>query len=345
MKYYILYFSFIFFFLSCQKSQEGKFETQYVEETTKEYSVTPQVLPIDILNPTGIVALDTFLVFVQRHEDKILKIYSTKGRELTKNILQKGDGPNDVVLFTRFNQYYQKDGNSLVLIQSYPNSIGLLNINKSVQEGRAVFDYKENFVNGEKALIFEESDVIFELNDSELLLTKDPVRSQTVNENPNPFFVRWNYRTNEVSDTIYINNLKDVSWDNRLIYSAYGVIKPTNDKVAWFYTYMDAIILIDIKTKEKIKLGLSPMGLDKEYAIKMKSQVHHEAFATDSLIFGLRKEKDNKSVLYAYDWNGIFKYKIHLNENVLYFSINESDKTLYGIDDKDRILSYKLNFL
>lgn len=342
---YTYYLFLIILLLSCQKSQEGKFETQYVEETTKEYSVTPQVLPIDILNPTGIVALDTFLVFVQRHEDKILKIYNTKGKELTKNILQKGKGPNDVILFTRFNQYYQKDGNSLVLIQSYPNSIGLLNINKSVQAGNAVFDYKENFNTGDKSQIFEESNAIFELNDSELLLTKDPVRSQTINENSNPFFVRWNYRTNEISDTIYINNLKDISWDNLLIYSAYPAIRPSKDKVAWFYTYMDAIIIIDINTKEKTKLGLSPMGLDTEFAIKMKSQVHHEAFATDSLIFGLRKEQGGKSVLYTYDWNGIFKYKIHLNENVLYFSINESDKTLYGIDDKDRILAYKLNFL
>lgn len=339
---YVLLFFIVL--IGCKENKKESFSIKYAKEVSVEYSLSPDTLPIDMLNPTGIVAIDTFLVFVQRHEDKIIKVYSATDCRLLGNFLSKGNGPDEVVLFTRFNQFFQRDTESLLWIQSYPNYMGLLNVNKSVKENKTIFDKKVSFTanNGMKNL-FGESNVVFELSDSVFLLTKDPVRSQTVEENPNPFYVKLNYVSRQVYDTIYINDLKDISFENRLIYSAYPVIRPTSkDKVALFYTYMDAIVLIDLESKEKTKVGLSEMGLNTQYAIQQKSQVHYEAFATDSFIFGLRKDDAAQSLLYVYDWDGIFKYKINLNANISYFSINEKNKMLYGIDDEDHILAYDL---
>ena len=61
--------------IGCKKYENNKFTTKYIKEEAVEYSLSPQLLPIDILNPTGIVAIDTFLVFVQRHENKIITRY------------------------------------------------------------------------------------------------------------------------------------------------------------------------------------------------------------------------------------------------------------------------------
>lgn len=338
---YILLFFIVL--VGCEKNKKNVFEIKYVKEEVVEYSFSPRLLPIDILNPTGIVAIDTFLVFVQRHEDKMIKVYSINDYKILGNFLSKGNGPDEVVLFTRFNQFFQRNDKSLLWIQSYPNFMGLLDVNKSVMENKTIFDKKVDFTsNNNIKNLFEESNAVFELSDSVFLLTKDPIRSQTFKENTNPFYVKLNYCLNMVYDTIYINDLEDISFENRLIYSAYPTIKPSRDKVALFYTYMDAIIIIDLNTKSKTKIGLSNMGLNTRYAIEQKAQIHYEAFATDSLIFGLRKDKNSNSVLYAYDWNGIFKYKIKLNANVSYFSINEKDKMLYGIDGEDHILAYDL---
>lgn len=329
--------------IGCKKYENNKFTTKYIKEEAVEYSLSPQLLPIDILNPTGIVAIDTFLVFVQRHENKIIKVYSVNDYKILGNFLRKGNGPNEIVLFTRFNQFFQQNNESLLWIQSYPNFMGLLNINKSIKNNNTFFEKKVDFTkSNDMKNIFEESNAVFELSDSVFLLTKDPIRSQTFKENTNPFYVKLNYCSNIVYDTIYINNLKGINFENNLIYSDYPVIKPNRDKIALFYTYMDAIIIIDLNTKNKTKIGLSNMGLNTKYAIEQKKQIHYEAFATDSLLFGLRKDKNNNSVLYTYDWNGVFKYKLYLNANVLYFSINEKNKTLYGIDEDDHILAYDL---
>lgn len=337
---------FCFALMGCKKQQSNSFDIKYVKEEMTEYEVSPQILPIDLLNPTGIVSLDSFLVFVQRHENKILRIFDLEGRKLSDNILSKGNGPDEIVLFTRFNQYYQQNNHSFIWIQSFPNFMGLLDINKSVQNNRVVFERKVNFVSGKSKALFEESNAVFELSDSVFLLTKDPIRSQTIKENPNPFYVKWNYHSNEVYDTIYINDLKDISLENRLIYSAYPAIRPCHkDKIALFYTYMDAIVIIDLNTKKKTKLGLSDNGLNSLLAIEQKNQIHYEAFATDSLIWGLRKDEAAKTILNVYDWDGNFKYKVRLNANVSYCCINEKNKTLYGIDENDQILAYKLDFL
>lgn len=329
--------------VGCKKQEKNKFALKYVTDEVVEYSLSPRLLPIDILNPTGIVAIDTFLVFVQRHENKIIKVYGINDCMMLGNFLSKGNGPDEVVLFTRFNQFYQQNDESLIWIQSYPNFMGLLNINKSINENKTIFNKKIDFkVNNNMKNIFEESNAVFELNDSVFLLTKDPIRSQTFKENTNPFYVKLNHCLNIVYDTIYINDLDDINFDNKLIYSAYPAIKPSKDKIALFYTYMDAIIIIDLNSKNKTKVGLSNMGLNTKYAIQQKAQMHYEAFATDSLIFGLRKDKNSNAVLHVYDWSGNFKYKLYLNANVLFFSINEKNKMLYGIDADDHILAYDL---
>lgn len=91
-----------------------------------------------------------------------------------------------------------------------------------------------------------------------------------------------------------------------------------------------------------MKVGVSDDGLDYQLGIANKSQIHYESFATDSLIFGLRKDAKSNGIIYTLDWNGNQKYKINLNTNVLYFSVNEKDKKLYCIDAEDHILIYDL---
>lgn len=98
--------------VSCKKYENNKFTIKYIKEEAVEYSLSPQLLPIDILNPTGIVAIDTFLVFVQRHENKMIKVYSINDYKILGNFLSKGNGPNEIVLFTRFNQFFQQNNES-----------------------------------------------------------------------------------------------------------------------------------------------------------------------------------------------------------------------------------------
>ena len=38
--------------IGCKKYENNKFTTKYIKEEAVEYSLSPQLLPIDILNPT-----------------------------------------------------------------------------------------------------------------------------------------------------------------------------------------------------------------------------------------------------------------------------------------------------
>lgn len=114
-------------------------QIKYLHDQVEEISLLPNIVPIDLLNPTGIVAIDTFLIFVQRHEEKMIKV----------------------------------------------------------------------------------------------------------------FYVKMNYNTNELSDTIYINDFEKVEMKDILIYSAYPAIKPDLGKMALFATYMDAITIINLESGRK----------------------------------------------------------------------------------------------
>lgn len=79
-------------------------QIKYLHDPVEEISLLPNIVPIDLLNPTGIVAIDTFLIFVQRHEEKMIKVFSSIDYRFLGDFLRKGNGPDEIILFSRFNQ-------------------------------------------------------------------------------------------------------------------------------------------------------------------------------------------------------------------------------------------------
>lgn len=341
MKCRLLFLFTAILFFSCNKKTKDDFIVHYIESNISDTLLTAQKLPIDVLNPTGIVSLDTFLILVQRHEEAMLRIYSSRSNQFLGAILQKGEGPDEVLLFNRLNQNGMYDGDAKLWIQSFATFMGLLNVNKSLEQNKTVFDKKYSFHNTRKT-IFLQSNVVFNLNDSTFLLAKDPVRSETFEKNPNPFYVKLNYNTENVSDTLYYFNFSNIKMGNEPLFSGYQALKPDKSKVALFHTYMDAFTIIDLETGKKYQYGLSRTGLDPEFAMSRKKQIHYEACATDSLLFGLKKDEKQNGYLHIYDWDGNEKQILNLNAHVLFFSVDEQNKSLYCIDDEDQILKYDL---
>lgn len=342
MNRFFFFFIISFSFFGCKNGAKKDFVVSYVEGNYVDTILIPHKLSIDILNPTAIVSIDTFLIMLQRHEQDMLRVYSTRSEQFLGAFLRKGNGPDEVVLFNRLNQYEMEGNDAKLWIQSFGIYMGLLNVNESLKQNKTVFDKKYSFENTRKN-IFLESNVVFNLDSSTFLMAKDPMRSGEFEKNPNPFFVKYNYTTESVLDTIYFHDFKNVSWEDNLLFSSYKVIKPDKSKVAFFLSYMEAFTIIDLKTGYKFEYGLTSSGLDPRLAISRKSTVHNEACATETLVFALRRgeEKEN-SFLYAYDWNGNEKYKFDLNAHILFFSVNEKLKTLYCIDTEDQILKYDL---
>lgn len=85
-------------------------------------------LPIDVLYPTDLLAVDTFLLVFQHHEENMIQVYGTESLKHLGSFLKKGSGPNEVVTFGLVSQWYMENGDPKVVIQSYPNYLGILNV-------------------------------------------------------------------------------------------------------------------------------------------------------------------------------------------------------------------------
>lgn len=150
----------------------SRFETVLITDTLPIINLSREVLPIDLIYPTDMVAIDTFLVVLQHHEEKIIKVFSINSYKFLGEFLRKGGGPNEVIVFGRLSQWFMEEGEPKIMIQSYPNYLAVLNIRKSIEAGETVYDRKYTFEKGKKKNLFLASNSVYEINQSELMMTK-----------------------------------------------------------------------------------------------------------------------------------------------------------------------------
>lgn len=304
-------------------------------------------IPIDELIPSGIIILDTFFVVFNRKEEKMLKIYSAKTYQLLDTFLSKGRGPEEMQILGTEGRGFCENGDSKLWIKAFPNYIGLLNINKSLKADQPVYDQMFNFFKDRKSNILYTSNAIYNIGDSTFLLTKDPERSSASKQNPNPFYVKYNYSTNRFSDTLYLSNYHQVK-ELLPIKSGDQCIRPDFKKTIKAYTYINQILISNIETKKQLwltKLGYLPtieeMSIDKE-------QYHVGTCCTqDFFLVSCARRYDNKGnipkrYLEVYDWDGNLLWHLDIKQAVWYPYIDEVNGYLYSVNEDDEIWRYDI---
>ncbi|MGL5561795.1 MAG: hypothetical protein ACRDCN_04145 [Tannerellaceae bacterium] len=332
----------LFVLISCygNADKQGSY-VKYKHVDVDTFHFQAQQLPIDIIDAHCILAVDTFLLFHQMHEEKMLQIYSLNSCDSLAGICRKGQGPDEFIHFLPSFFTVYKDGIAKVWVKSIPNMLGLVNINESVKQDKIVFEKKLTFSGSRKMNIFGQSDANFCYEDSVIWMRMNPMFAPNDFVDPNSSFSKYNVRTNSIEKIIKIN---DVPADPKYNYLSSHTLAyhPSQQKIAAFYNYMGFFNIIDFEQGSVLKVETFENGVNNSYSHENIKEVHFKASATDALIWVINEKNDGTTAMRIYDWNGSLKGIATFDKVLNYFHINLQNNILYAIGLDDEIYKFDI---
>lgn len=247
MKYLII----IIFCLLVSCRQERDIEIRNVTDvllvdSSTTVKVVGEKLQLDLINPLSILCVDTVMLVFQDFEEKMVKAYDIGSGNILGEFLRKGGGPDEVYMFNGFTQSFYQDKAPKIVIQSYPQYLGILDLSETLKAKRTVFNKKYSFVDDERNSLFAASNAVFYLYEDILLLSKAPERSGRL-EDGNTYFELYDYDKNEILKRFYVTDLPFIPRAFEL-YKGVLALKKDNKKVVTFMRFIPMFSITDIES-------------------------------------------------------------------------------------------------
>ena len=326
----------------------------FVKDSCATLSCGKEKLPIDVLYPTDLLAVDTFLLVFQHHEENMIQVYGTESLKHLGSFLKKGSGPNEVVTFGLVSQWYMENGDPKVVIQSYPNYLGILNVREALKAGQTMYDRQYKFETPLGKKLYQASHSVYVLDPDHLMMTKDPLRSGV--EGNNNFF--WEFYDCPGDKVTRQLKYEDFPWMESFLKESFRAISPDRSRVAVFYRFFDLVTVADLSSGRVTQFlpegkSLSPAEVQD---VDRRCLYYKMGRCTDDYVFGLyagglsvKLEDDprykDRNTLRIYDWEGTPLYKYDFDERVRTFAVDEQQRYLYAVTDSDAIVRYDLKSL
>lgn len=354
MKFKILFLGFSFLLLSaCRSGAEKKelnnistLETPDIEIT--EFKLLGDTLPYDALWPTDILAVDTFMLVAQHKDKDLIHVYSLKDTTKLGSFLHKGGGPNEVNNWNGFVQSWIEGGEIKVLVQSYPQFIAVLNLNKSLNMGSAVFDEKYSFNTDSAKAIMIRSNAVYKIGDR-FLMNRAPDRIANLT-NYNPSFQWFDYSKNECGDIIYA--MDQPIYPSPLLYMSGGVAYNSNNgKLCYSCRFMNLFFVLDVKTGQSVQIipNNERTNINKVINDRDGLSYSQDLSFTDKYIYiatynGMTRteQKENGIRIEVYDWDGNHICRFLLPDSIYYLAVKPDNSMLYVVLPDGGMKSYRL---
>ncbi len=311
--------------------------------------------PLSIIDPSEIIVSDSMIVLLLRHEPRMFQVYDKHSFNLLGSFLSIGNAGNEVQVLPGINQW-DVDGNQMTIyFYSYPRYFGALSVNKSLEEGGAVFARKTE-IPAKIGSIASGSG--FDLGENKMLMFQHEVKK--------------NYNgVDEVDDTKRLMVGYDFNADKELYSISQFGFNPS--KVAGSHIFMgsrvisgdrknmvhasevfDAIFFYDLEKKQRKELFMSPEAEAKMYEAPVV-EYYKDCVAAGDYVF-VRKNVDEKnktadasSVIEVFDWSGNAVAKLSFKETIKYFDVDEKGGQIYAIlyneaTQMDEVVVYDLPF-
>lgn len=306
-------------------------------------------LDLDLLCPVGILSLDTILLIFQDFEDKMVKVYNMQNQQFLGDFLRKGGGPDEVQMFSGFTQSFIQNDVAKVVIQSYPQYLAILDLQKTLSENETIYEKKYNFVDEQRGSLFAACNAVFYIGDDIFLLTKAPERSGRM-EDGNTYFELYDYKKNEVIRRFYSTDLPFIPRAFEL-YKGALTLSGDRKKIVSFLRFMPVFSITDIETGSSKQFFPFRKEERIEKYIEMPGHYYWSACTTDNRIIALYKggvepqklnDDELNSYLHVFDWEGRLLYKLEIEDNIKCISLNERNGMLYAVLMNDDIKKYRV---
>ena len=343
----------LFFLCSCntgtQRVEWNNVTTLYNDTlVVPEYQLTGDTLPYDALWPTGIKAVDKYMLIAQHKEKDLIHVYNLEDTTKLGSFLRQGGGPNEVNLWNGFTQVWQEGDNIKLLIQSYPQFIAVLNLNKSLEQGAAVFDERYTFSADSALAVIVRSNVAYKIEDK-FLLSRAPERVKGLT-NFNASYQWFDFAKDEPGDVVYA--MDQPLYPYPLFYMSGGeTFNPKKGKICRACRFMNLFYLLDVNTNQSVQIIPNNKATDLEAAVNTKSDKTYiqKVASTDEYIYlatfdglSLSETKDKGMKVEVYDWDGNHICRFLLPESIVYMTVKPDNSKLYVTLPDGGMKSYSL---
>ncbi|GHV27018.1 hypothetical protein FACS1894176_08480 [Bacteroidia bacterium] len=301
----------------------------------KEYAVTGEHVNVDSIGIKDVTVMNDFLIAGVYKQPYFAQIYDLKTLSFIGNFFYKGAGPNDF-------------GYIDIIKKEYP----YIWVQDRMYQNVRMIDLKESILNNQTVIKNEMKylDVVeplnaFYVNDTCLLIksfdTKKGLhyfRYNPVNAQLRHDVSMYNYPI--TSDILYtkMTPLSDC-------------MKPDGSKIASLSGILDQIDILDITHPQKsISVTTTNHQYDYNYinntnSDDMQTFYFSYPYCSDNLIFALYKNNDTKQKnnieLHIIDWNGNPLYKLLLDREIEFFTIDFDNGFMYGTSPtEERVYRY-----
>jgi len=288
-------------------------------------SISGKVLPLDLIGPSQILNVGDYLVVCMFSDaEAMIHIFDSSDYDLLAKVFSKGRGPNEA---PAMGLVFQKDctpGESAIWVMGMPMFFGKLNIKKSIDEQKPVFDEMFNFsTHKANSQLLLQSNIVYYHNDNKLWMLMDPERSGNWAENVNPFYISYDFAQGVASlNKTYVSTFaKPEHRDdyNMLRFIAGESTRSDFKKSVIAYRIMDRFNIIDFDSKKILVIGTDGVPPKKINPLYVKEK-YKGLCTTDQRIILLGMDKSvnkGKSYFDIFDWDGNPVVRILVNEEVM----------------------------
>lgn len=352
MRLKIVFFLFSLFLLAgCStgtKREEWHNVTTLRNDTLEvpEYQLKGDTLPYDALWPTGIMAVDDYMLIAQHKDKDFIHIYNLEDTTKLGSFLNQGGGPNEVNLWNGFQQVWKEDGEIKLLIQSYPQFIAVLNLNKSIEKGKAVFDERFSFSADSALVIIARSNVAYKVG-NKFLMSRAPERVPGL-KNFNPSYQWFDFAKDTPGDVVYA--MDQPLYSEPLLYMSGGVTyNSEKGKICRACRYMNLFYLLDVNTNQSVQIIPNNKETDVEASVNAEKAYFKKITSSDEYIYlatydGLNySEIEGKGMkVEVYDWDGNHICRFLLPDSISYIAVKPDNTMLYVVLPDGGMKSYRL---
>ena len=353
MKIRYIFFTFILFIIltNCKSKSDNSDSAYKAFIFPKTYHCNnKESIPLNILEPIGILASDSLLIIPIKttSSDKSLKIFRRDNYKFIGSFLTKGRGPDEINFLMPIIQWDFSNGNTKLLIRSYPYFLAWLDVNKSLELNKPVFtksyDFKSDF---NVKIRIQESGFIYDLNDF-LLISMHPQSPGYMKDNPNPYYIRYDYDKSLVIDSVYFQNFIKTDNFSSLIYSGNVSLSPDFKYLAKAFDYLNTVDIFDLKTGTKKSLLFSEDANDYTYAVNNRKYNLGDLKPTKDFLFIMTAKDDSATnsifrKIYTFKWDGTPVAELNFSENIWTFFVDQDAGEIFAIDSDRKFWKYTLD--
>ncbi len=300
-------------------------------------TVESEKIDLEILGVNTLLICDTFLIgYKASGYNDFFEIYSIGNLQYLGKCLSRGKGPNEF-LSIDYDQNFLLENGNIVLWVSDPvlQKWALLNITQSLRTGRTICDTIFRIASDYK---------YFQMNDSMVLLQKyvpGNICLSVQNQHTGQTIQEYEFYKSYIPKSIPISLLgmgitkhpeKDLFVGNMLYFNQINVFS-SDMKTNFTLSYQPPIDIFETA-------GLLDSDFILYYlSLRVSSEYIYALYLNKKL--GLYPHEEGETEIHVFNWEGAPIARIRIPDNIIYFTVDEKHRYIYGLKGNEELYRYK----